>query len=303
MLLGSSMLEVGVGMAFFYLLLAILCSSINEVIARFWRLRAKTLKSGIASLLADPTTTGIAAELYRHPLVKRLEKSNGMPSYLHARTFAAAFVDSISQGATTVGAVKADLLTNPLVSDELRRQLTIILNDAGNDMAALKAGIATWYDDAMDRVSGWYKRKAQAITFVVALVVTVLINADTLKLANSMIQNPAARDAFIAQASALAPATSGGGVPTTDIAAVKEAMAPLGVELGYPDVNLGDLGDIGRYVTSPVNWLGHIPGWLITTLAILMGAPFWFDLISKVANIRSSGNPPPSSSSVAAGGA
>ena len=36
-------------------------------------------------------------------------------------------------------------------------------------------------------------------------------------------------------------------------------------------------------------------GWLTTAIAISMGASFWFDLLSKVVNVRNTGNKPPSS--------
>ena len=32
-----------------------------------------------------------------------------------------------------------------------------------------------------------------------------------------------------------------------------------------------------------------ILGWLITALAISLGAPFWFDLLTKLVNIRGTG--------------
>ena len=37
-------------------------------------------------------------------------------------------------------------------------------------------------------------------------------------------------------------------------------------------------------------------GWIITILAISLGAPFWFDILNKVASIRSSGTKPASAS-------
>lgn len=41
----------------------------------------------------------------------------------------------------------------------------------------------------------------------------------------------------------------------------------------------------------PFGWthgadLGPVPGWCLTVLAVSMGAPFWFDLLQNVANIR-----------------
>ena len=40
-----------------------------------------------------------------------------------------------------------------------------------------------------------------------------------------------------------------------------------------------------------------ITGLLATILAIMMGAPFWFDLLNKISNMRSTGAKPPVASS------
>ncbi len=40
-----------------------------------------------------------------------------------------------------------------------------------------------------------------------------------------------------------------------------------------------------------------IPGWLLSALAITMGAPFWFDILNKFVNVRNAGPKPPSSPS------
>lgn len=41
--------------------------------------------------------------------------------------------------------------------------------------------------------------------------------------------------------------------------------------------------------------LSKIAGLTMTVLAIMMGAPFWFDVLNKISNMRSSGSKPPSS--------
>ncbi len=38
-----------------------------------------------------------------------------------------------------------------------------------------------------------------------------------------------------------------------------------------------------------LDWLKTLLGWIITTAAVSLGAPFWFDLLGKVANLRGSG--------------
>jgi hypothetical protein len=42
-------------------------------------------------------------------------------------------------------------------------------------------------------------------------------------------------------------------------------------------------------------WIAKVIGILATMLAIMLGAPFWFDLLSKIVRLRGSGAPPPAS--------
>jgi hypothetical protein len=298
MLLGSPMLEVGVGMAFFFLLLATLCTSINEIIARWLALRASTLQSGVGQLLSDPNLKGFAGTVFAHPLIASLEKK-GRPSYVHGRTFAAAVVDTVKQNATTVAEVRAAIETSTTIPDDVKRQLRIITNDAGDSMDKLRVGVGTWFDDSMDRVSGWYKRKTQVVTFFVALFLTLLLNADALALANGMLQNPAAREVFIGQVGELEPDPATG-LPPIDVDDVKVALDPVGFELGWSDI--GTANPVGWFF-SPGNWIWHVPGWLMTTFAVLLGAPFWFDVVSRVSKVRSGGNPPPPTSTALPSGA
>ncbi len=44
--------------------------------------------------------------------------------------------------------------------------------------------------------------------------------------------------------------------------------------------------------TKPTETLRRIMGWLVTGIAISMGAPFWFDLLGKIMNVRNTGSKP-----------
>jgi hypothetical protein len=39
-------------------------------------------------------------------------------------------------------------------------------------------------------------------------------------------------------------------------------------------------------------WLARLLGWMLTILAISLGAPFWFDMLNKLVNVRSAGKSP-----------
>jgi hypothetical protein len=82
---------------------------------------------------------------------------------------------------------------------DLRRALTVILErDEVSDIAGARAAIAQWFDDGMDRVSGWYKRRSQQLVFGIALVITVALNIDTLLIADRLSRDATLRSLVVA---------------------------------------------------------------------------------------------------------
>src|SRR6266566_4417258 len=86
------LLDVVVGVAFVYLLLALICTTANEWIAALQGLRGKTLEKGVAQLLGP-----LAADFYRHPLVATLYQPGQRPSYIPAHIFSSAVLDLIAK--------------------------------------------------------------------------------------------------------------------------------------------------------------------------------------------------------------
>src|SRR5713101_9070998 len=161
---GSNVLEVAIGVVFVYLLMSLICSTINEqVITRFFALRANTLEDGIKTMLG----AGFAQEFYNNPLIQGLAKQGAFdklrgkaskPSYISSRTFTLALQDLVAASKTNPNAIPPALKT--------------ILDQAKGDAQQELASIEKWFDDTMNRVSGWYKRKVQLIIFVLALIIT-----------------------------------------------------------------------------------------------------------------------------------
>ncbi|MFT7584868.1 MAG: hypothetical protein ACI9EW_001291, partial [Cellvibrionaceae bacterium] len=95
---GSATLEVILGMIFIFLLLSVICSTINEWISASLNLRAKTMQSGIRRLLEDPDGQYLAKQFYDHPLIKGLSRNNQkvLPSYIPAETFTTVLMDLLA---------------------------------------------------------------------------------------------------------------------------------------------------------------------------------------------------------------
>ena len=53
--------------------------------------------------------------------------------------------------------------------------------------------VQQWFNEAMDRVSGWYKRWTQTILFVVGLFLVIVVNADTVMLVQRFTRDSALR--------------------------------------------------------------------------------------------------------------
>jgi hypothetical protein len=66
---GLQSLDVAVGLVFIYFVLSIICTSANEMIAGWFKLRADNLEDGIRNLLKDPQKPELAGKFLDHPLI------------------------------------------------------------------------------------------------------------------------------------------------------------------------------------------------------------------------------------------
>jgi hypothetical protein len=325
-------LDVAVGLIFLYVVLSLVCSTVNEMVATAVGLRARFLQMGILNLLSaapHPTRSGVetAKAFYGHPLVQGLIRpAHGpdpsldptstarwwrkppYPSYIPSRTFVAALADLIADADRRIGAVDedeakaaearvqgaAEALEQRLAgipNERLSGALLSLYRAAGADAAAFKHATEEWYDDAMERVSGWYRRRIQVILAVIATLVVVLLNADTLASGRVLWRDDAVRSSVVRQAEAAAEA----GREETD---VEQALSQLDLPLGW-DLSFGDRPT--QLPDDPFGWLAKLVGLALTIGAVLLGAPFWFDLLSKIVRVRATGAPPPATDAIRSG--
>ncbi len=198
----STILDVAIGLIFVYLLLALLCTTVNEMIASWRKRRAKKLEEGIRVLLGDGPTGGLTDELYKHPLVRSLcRKESEKPSYIPARTFARALQDTVTQQRSAASSESRGAGTPRRMSAHLERSLPM-LEDSKLSADARRERVETWFNDTMDRVGGWYKREAQFSAAMLAIAITFLVNADTIQIVRTLWTNPTLRAKLIEQAKA-----------------------------------------------------------------------------------------------------
>ena len=169
------------------------------------------------------------------------------------------------------------------------------LVDAQDDLEKFRAGLEAWFNSAMDRVSGWYKRRAHVIIFASAFLIAVAMNVNSIALAQDLWTNQAKREALVAGAQgyldkhpASASANSSAGTtPVLDqgLKATIDELKGTNVPIGWSRAGLQNME------SNPMLWLGALLGWFLTACAASLGAPFWFDVLGKIIVVRSSVKP------------
>jgi hypothetical protein len=247
----------------------------------------------------------------------------------------------------TLDQIRVGVAALAVTQPQLKQALDTLLQGAEeyavkgeSALTTARVSVEKWFDDSMDRLSGWYKRRAQGLAFVIGISVALLVNADTVLLAQQLWRDPVMRESLVAQAQAFVsqqpnptqPPTaeqlnqykaqftslnipfgwigtplaenSTGTLPTTDGKGTRAcSLTPtsetdvFGFAVAgecYPIINAPHFNDL-------TGWLLKLVGLIISGLAAAQGAPFWFDILKKIINIRSSGLNPAEVSKAATG--
>jgi hypothetical protein len=271
-MLGSTVLEVAIGLTFCYGTVALIVTTLQEALASLFRLRANTLLAGIKSMLNDPRFDGLARAVYAHPLVNphtdgTATDERGLasrPSYIEPAHFAIALVDSLWK--TPGDFVQLRSAIEAIPDPQVRAAMLGMLSRA-RDLQQFQDMLAGWFDNAMARMSGAYKRSQLLISLLLALLLAILFNIDSIHLFRTLWQQPALSAHIKDVPGALDPAV------------IDALMAlPIGWNTFPPVLN--------------TDFALQVAGWLITATTALFGAPFWFDLMQRVVRLRATGAKP-----------
>jgi hypothetical protein len=231
------------------------------------------------------------------------------PSYIASTTFVAALVgsltgsDAASTGVPQFSEVQSAIRTLP--QSRIKSALVASLVTAQGDFEKFRASVATWFDDSMDRLSGVYKRNLKRISILVGCGIALIVNADSFQVGKALWSDSALRAEMVQ----VADTSSKARADQTDYSAImqefqtaNDQLRPLPV--GWPlcvsqsaAITSQSSTHASREACPPRSgliWFGltKLLGWYATGLALSLGAPFWFDLLSKFINIRSAGIKP-----------
>jgi hypothetical protein len=296
-MLNSSVLDVAIGLIFTFLAFSLAVSSIIEAIASILKWRSTTLLQGVKDLLNDQNFNGLALNLYKHALInprdpgtaggidpkKQSAETNEkglkhLPAYINAGQFADAMVDII--GLTCNPEQMKPVINRSLDDPQLKFLLNGIVDRTGGVLQRVHEELAGWFDNAMDRVGGAYKRKTQIWGFVIALIMSAVLNVSALNIGRILWRRPMVARTIAPQ----------GNFAHQDVIKQLNALEALDVPIGW---KIDDLKNFSGGVAPSVAFgLDLIVGWLITAVASLFGAPFWFDTLQQIIRLKGSGPSP-----------
>ena len=333
----STLLDVAIGLIFIFFVFSIFVSGIVELINTFREERANLLRLALKKILDN----SVATDFFNHQLVKvKQQRFFGLKpiNYLSADSFSTVLIDLlVKSGGSVSGRLPATQKTFKAIQQAIQnpnlqevRKLVEPMLAKSDDFQTFKAELEKWYNGYMEQVSGWFKRYAQGVVWIVAAIVSLALNVDTLYLTDRLFNDNGLRERLVSEA---IQATENGGqsfqkdadfvaylkqtksklVQSQSVAGKKDSvllkptltpadkLAAQSAYIQFVQTRVADLklpigwvftGEQGPFQPGQ-DWRFVLFGWVLTVAALSFGAPFWFDLLLKLVNIRNTARRPP----------
>ncbi|HVZ29647.1 MAG TPA: hypothetical protein VG839_04595 [Asticcacaulis sp.] len=221
--------DVAAGLVFVYLFMSALATIGREALEGFVKSRARNLEKGLVELLCDQpqdksgkaknTAYELLKGFYEHPLIMTLYRgkytippkrgfSQGrkLPSYIPSDHFAYVVLDMLAEkGGQITGSLDPQSIlaaAEGLDNRRLAKMVQFAIHNSGGDVDKARQFLETWFNATMDRVSGWYRLETQTILFWISLVACIVLNVNTVVIADSLWRSPSLRKTVELQAEA-----------------------------------------------------------------------------------------------------
>ena len=217
----STILDIVISLFLIYFVFANLSSVILELINSKRQKRQKFLKKTILKVLDDPLNKNYGELFYRHPSIDKIRRNhNRLPAYIASEQFADVVIELMAKEGADYER-NGEIVTETKASSEKSTfekyqagvnslkysDLRILLNsfigtaiEADKTLEKLKSNIASWYDNYMERVTGWYKHAISKETKIVAIALVLIFNVDTIKIYRALKKDTPLREQVVKSA-------------------------------------------------------------------------------------------------------
>lgn len=255
----------------------------------------------------DIQANALVNDLYKNSLIAsldqpsfpRLKRNNYGPSYIDPETFATALIETIQTKSKTLDFqtgipddIESVILNVAEFPSNLKHYLTELALRAKAKVGANKTDpkyqfqqeVQAWFERSQKRTSGAYKRIAKVRLFLIGLFAAFLANADTFHIVNSLYNQPKVRQA-VTQVAVRAADSCKDPTPTTSSNTTSTCEQTINTALALDELPMG-------WKNPPQLSGWSIGGWIVSAVAVAMGATFWFDLLKNLVNVRNAGPKP-----------
>lgn len=291
-----AILDVLIGLILVYAILSLVNASLVEWMIQRAGTRGAVLSEAIEQMLGSSEAR---ERFFRSPLINTFARPGRLPSYIRSEQFARFILNEFAvdvpaaADAAAAGAAPVEASPVPDAASQLRQRLkdlddgplseslSALLIDVSGDITAVRTRIEGWYDDVMERATGWFRKHTTRLLILIGIPLVLLTNADTIRMTTTLLNDDGLRTSLVAHVSTLTESDA----PSISEATLNEAV-PL---LGWSAQEWGRL--FGSATPLGERWLLGIQklvGLSLSCCAIGLGAPFWFDLLGKLVSLRSS---------------
>ena len=248
--------------------------------------------------LQPPSKPGRLPELTAGSGEQLRPRCRSLPTYIPAESFAEAVVDLVVPDAMeeiTMTTIRQDVDALPDVMTAFKPSLQALVKNAGDDIGVFRTSVEHWFDHQMYHVSHEYKRRVARITLVAGTVLVLLFNINTLIVGRYLYSNDVPVDNALS--SIAVKQSSCPNLTQEDclfqvrqgLSAVTQPALPIGwstvQDCADPRAQCNFLDEHAVFSRHGWSWVEaplFLIGFLLTILALLPGARFWFGLLSKL---------------------
>ncbi|MEG5016869.1 MULTISPECIES: hypothetical protein [unclassified Microcoleus] len=189
--------------------------------------------------------------------------------------------------------------------ESLKRSLYILAQraekgggDTQEQLQRFQKEIEIWFDQSMERASGVYKRNARGVAILLGTAIAVAANADTIHIINRLSKDSMLRSTVNVYAEQLVEKNAR--TKLDNLPSLRKVQKDVDIALDEVALPFGwsEQNSLERDKQGNLLWpalIARLFGWILSGVAISMGAAFWFEALSKIINIRNAGKKPPSS--------
>jgi hypothetical protein len=305
----TALVDVAIGLIVIYLGTSLFVTVLNEYLSQTLKLRGRQLARDLVSLInGDNNAQKVIDYLKSNPALTKFFESGRtwavakIPSYIDPKVLAQVLIGGAQKDPTTKASLETVVTSlKSLPESKLKTQLLALSQSSSKQVDDLIENVSKWADQTLTMMGEVYKKKLQWISFGIGLVVAVVFNIDTVAVTTRLYRDKDARAAAVKVAESIAvvskddfnaclqmsPEKARSEDKCKRLVGLVETVREHNQKLGTLPFGRPEVDSVGAFFTSlQATQLAQIVGWLLTALALSLGAPFWFDFLNKLVNVR-----------------